>query len=381
MAKTRTRARNGAGTIRKRSDTLWEGRYTDAHGVQRSVYGKSDKEVDKKMKLAQAAVITGDWLEPNKCSVADWLTEWQKDYLSHLKQTSRRTYQWAIDKRIVPAIGNIKLQKLNSVHVRRLLSGMQDEGVSASSRQTVYIVLNSALSAAVHDKIIKDNPMSNVPIPKIPRRKFSIIDREMIPDFIAAAQATNYPDEMIFLLLTGIRSGELRGLQWCDVDLDAGTISINHQLRVESRTKYHFTTPKNDEIRTIHLPNRAIELLKQHKKRTAEDKLKAGADWYDDKRINDLVFRQHSGHPMTENVLFYTARKIGKTIGIEDLSPHDLRHSYAVAALRSGADAKTVQNNLGHASAAMTLDVYAKYTDDMGKVAAQKFNDFLDANT
>ena len=117
--------------------------------------------------------------------------------------------------------------------------------------------------------------------------------------------------------------------------------------------------------------------MKRQRKRQLEQRLAAGDKWVEDDITRDLVFRQPKGKAHSELSIFKACRAVGEAIGLPTLHPHDLRHSYAVAALRSGVDVKTVQYNLGHASASITLDTYAAYTSDAGKEGAKKLSAYI----
>lgn len=116
--------------------------------------------------------------------------------------------------------------------------------------------------------------------------------------------------------------------------------------------------------------------LRAQRRKQAAQRLKSGI-WIDNEITTDLVFRQTNGKAHTRGTISRTLSKVGSAIGKPDLHPHDLRHSYAIAALRSGASVKTVQHNLGHKSSEMTLDVYAAYTEDAGKTDAVKLSNYL----
>jgi integrase len=120
-----------------------------------------------------------------------------------------------------------------------------------------------------------------------------------------------------------------------------------------------------------------VDVLKRQRKRQLEQRMAAGAYWIEDERTRNLVFRQRMGQPHTELSIFQAVKTAGAEIGLPELHPHDLRHSYAVAALRSGVDVKTVQHNLGHKSASITLDTYAAYTSDAGKEGAKRLSEYL----
>jgi integrase len=232
------------------------------------------------------------------------------------------------------------------------------------------------MNCAIEAGLRNDNPVEKVKGPRLVKNEFAIVDREQIPAFIEAAKATNVPNALIFLLLTGLRASELRALQWGDVDLDAASMHIHQQIPCHGAPT--FAPPKDNSVRTIELTPQAVNLLRQQRKAQAAARLAAGNKWENGDLLDDLVFRSARGHFLSESVLAKATHATGAKIGIPELHPHDLRHSYAVAALRSGADIKTVQSNLGHKNAAMTLDVYAAYTTDAGKVAAEKLSKYFE---
>ena len=122
-------------------------------------------------------------------------------------------------------------------------------------------------------------------------------------------------------------------------------------------------------------------MLKDQRRKQAEQRLAAGDKWYEDDITTNLVFRKPNGKPHARGSLDRPLKKVGEAIGKPDLHPHDLRHSYAVAALRSGASIKSVQYNMGHKSSHMTVDIYARYTEDAGKTDALKLSNYLKENT
>lgn len=365
------------GTIRQRKDGLWEGRYTSPDGRQRSVYAKSEGEVSKKLRSAQHEIDKGSWREPSKMSVLEWLDIWLNDYQGHVSPRTVAKYRCIVNKHFKPRIGQIKLVKLLPMHIQRMITAMDAEGRATSTIRNYCAVLEVALRCAVDTDLIKTSPMAKVKLPRAKHARFDVVDRAQMPDFIRAASETDYPHELLTMIYTGMRVGEIRGLRWSDVDLDQATIHIQRQLHPKNKELERFGGPKYNEDREIHLPAEAVDVLKQQRKRQAKQRLAAGINWQEDGLSRDLVFRLKSGKPHNEKSLFRTVRAVGVEIGIPDLHPHDLRHSYAVAALRAGVDVKTVQHNLGHKTSQMTLDVYAAYTSDAGKAGAEKLSAYL----
>ena len=365
-----TRAPNGTGTIRQRADGRWEGRYTAPDGRQRSIYGKDPDAVKARLKRAQAEMTLGIWFEPSKVTFEQWARTWLKDYTTHIKPTTRDNYTNYMDNHLIPSLGRTKLSQLRLVHIQRTFNAMSNKGLSVGTQEAVKIALSSCLSTAVRFDLIKANPCAEVKLSKKQDREMVIIDRPDMPRFVNAAKNSPYYAAMMVLLQTGIRTGELRGLRWADVDLDNRMIYIRQQLS-DTKAGTIVQTTKGYKARSIAIIPATVNILREYKRAQAEARIARG--WKDTPLTRDLVFRRADGDVYPATVLNWPVRKTGRMIGIEGLHPHSLRDSYAVAALRSGIEVKTVQNNLGHKDAAITLNIYAKYTDDMGRSAAVKF--------
>lgn len=378
MSKSSTRKGNGDGSIRQRPDGRWEGRFTAPDGRQKSVYGKTKTACREALKRKQAEVLTGIYVESSRMTVSDWLDLWLKDHCNGLKPTTKMNYTSYVKKHIKPAIGSLALSKLNVLNLQTFFNDL-GKTHSVSSVKTIKTTLSSALSCAVRLGLIKENPCPKITTGRREAHEMVIVDRQDFSAFIAATGSVKYGAALLFLLQTGIRSGELRGLRWADIDLEAKTMTVSRQISL-GPDGYFIQTPKSDKGRRLALMDETVALLKRHRADQAAQRLASGK-WVDNDMTTDLVFRTKHGDHLHAHSLVQPAAKVGEAIGLHGLRPHDLRHSYAVAALRSGIDVKTVQNALGHAKAAMTLDTYAKYTDDMGRTAAKKLSAYWSANS
>lgn len=378
-SKKNTRARNGAGSVRQRSETLWEGRYTDERGRQRSVYAPTEEAARQAVKRALAQMTLGIWVEPSSVTVNAWVKAWLKDYTSQLKPTTRKSYVSLMTHHVLPAIGKLKLHKVTQGTIKRMMGQLLDKGLSPSTLKSIKIALSSCLSAAVECKLITVNPCFGVKMKRAPKKKLVFVDRKDFPAFLAEVRKHRYSAAILLMFQTGIRSSELRGLRWSDVDLDAATLTVARQI-IETKQGPIIQTPKDDEERTIILTADTVAVLRHYRTTQAELRLKYGP-WVDTPVTRDLIFRSKDGSVYRQNRLYYTVSQIGKAIGINGLHPHSLRDSYAIAALRAGVDVKTVSNNLGHSNTAMTLNKYIEYTDDMGRVAAEKYAQYLRENS
>ena len=371
------RSANHMGTVRQRSDGRWEGRYTASDGKQHSVYALTQPACTAALRAAMNDVDNGIWQKPSIMTVSEWLEIWLKDYQGDNSELTVLKYRSITRNNFAPTIGAVKLTKLSPVHIRRFLTAMKAKDLSQVTISNYLRILKTALNAAVEAKLIKESPANGISISRGKVKSFHVVDKSMFADFIKAANETKYGNELALMLYTGLRVGELRGLRWSDIDFAANTMSIRRQLHPKSQTTKRITAPKYDEERTVYLPQPAITALKAQRVKQNEQRLAAGAKWVDNEVTHDLVFRMETGVEHGEKTIADAVRNVGSAIGIPALHPHDLRHSYAVAALRSGADVKSVQHNLGHKTSSMTVDIYAAYSEDAGKESAQKLSEYF----
>lgn len=378
MSEKKTRAANGTGSIRQRSDGRWEARYTAPDGRQKSVYAPSEKEARKRLKAAQAEITLGLYVEPSRVTVDKWVDAWLKDYVCQHKPNTQKSYRSLMENHVIPTIGKMKLSAINTGTIRRLFGQMSNKGLAPSTIKATKIALSSCMSAAVENKLIKENPCHGAKVKKPPKKQLIFVDRKDFPAFITETKKQRYSVAILTLFQTGIRSGEMRGLRWADFDEQKAELNIRRQI-IETDAGPIVQTPKDDECRTIALTPDMVTILKRHRSHQAELKLKYA--WKDTPITKDLIFRTRDGDVYRQSKLYYTVQRIGQKIGIEGLHPHSLRDSYAIAALRAGVDIKTISNNLGHADTSMTLNKYMAYTDDMGRIAAEKYALYLRENS
>lgn len=388
------KAPNGAGTIRKKTVTrngkeytYWEARYTTGRDpgtgkqVQRSVTGKTQKEVSQKLKQLTASIDAGTYLEPCKLTVGGWLDIWVKEYLGGVKPRTVESYECQIKNHIRPALGAVKLDALNTHTIQKFYNGLGAErdgkpGLAPKSIKIVHGVLHKALGQAVAINYLRFNPADGCTLPRAERRELKPLDEGAIGRFMEAVAGHQYEAVFLVTLFTGMRQGEVLGLSWDCVDFDKGTVTINKQLQKATGggSVYNLVPTKNSKGRTITPAAYVMGLLRKHRGRQAEYKLKAGPLWED----SGLVFTDEIGRHLMPHTVYHNFKRLVASIGYPDTRFHDLRHSYAVAAIRSGDDIKTVQGNLGHATASFTLDVYGHVTEQMKKDSADRMEAFIE---
>ena len=392
MAKS-NRSAAGSGTIRKKTImrngkeySYWEARYTEGYDpgtgkqIQRSVTGKTQKEAAQKLKAATASIDAGTYIPPSKLTVGEWLDIWQKDYLGGVKPRTADSYQTTVETHLKPAFGAVRLESLAPHVIQRFYNSLQVEKMdspplSPKTIHNIHGVLHKALQQAVELGYIHTNPTTACKLPRIEKPEIKPLDTEAIGKLLDVMKG--HPFEFIYIvtLFTGMREGEVLGLTWDCVDFDKGTITINKQLQKVRRGdgKYHLVSPKNGKGRHITSACTVMSVLRKQRQRQSEWHLLAGPEW----ESSNLVFTNQLGHHLSAQTVYLHFKKLAAEAGYPNARFHDLRHSYAVAALQSGDDIKTVQENLGHHTAAFTLDVYGHVTDQMKQNSVERMERFI----
>lgn len=391
------RSASGMGTIRKKTVCkgdkqyeYWEARYTvgfdpgTGKQVQKSVSGKTQKEVAQKLKELTAALDAGTYIAPSKVTVGQWLDVWQEDYLVNVRPSTVTSYEATIRNHIKPRIGAIRLESLTTHDIQEFYNSLRTpsenrKALSAKTIKNIHGILHHALQQAMLNNYIRANPSNSCVIPRAAKKKVKPLNEYQIADFLKAIKGHKYESMFLVALFTGIRQGEVCGLQWDCVDFDDGTILIDKQLQSLRATtrgdseKYTLVPTKNGKERTITAAPYVMELLWKTKQRQNADRKTWGKAFQE----NDLVFTDELGNRITPQALYRAFKIIVTESGMPMVRFHDLRHSYAVISLKSGDDVKTVQENLGHATAAFTLDTYGHVTEKMKKDSANRMEAFI----
>ena len=388
------RAANGSGSIRKRtvtrngkSYTYWEGRVTvdidpiTGRQVQRTITGKTQKEVAQKMREIAVEVDQKTYKAPCKLTVGEWLEIWKREYTGDVKPSTAYLYGRNIDQYIIPYLGSVKLEKLTPLQVQefynRLLKPDKEEvrPLSAKTVRNVHGVLHKALQQAVQAGYIRANPASACKPPRAAKAEIRPLDADQVSAFLKALQG--HPHEYLYqvTMFTGLRQGEVLGLTWDCLDMERGTLLVNQQLRREQKKggKYYFAPTKSSKSRVLTLAPSVVRLFRLQKIRQNGMRAKAGELWQE----TNLIFTNEIGDRLSYRTVYDCFKRVMVKIGTPSTRFHDLRHTYAVMAIQSGDDIKTVQENLGHATAAFTLDVYGHVTTQMKQASADRMEKFI----
>ena len=379
MAKRRA---NGEGSIRKRPDGRWEGRYTAGRdpetgkAVYKNVLGKTQAEVKAKLKQAIQENTAVDTLKAEKYTVGQWMDVWFENYAKiKVRPSSHQTYQGYIDNHIKPNIGKIQLNKLTTLELQKLYKKLlskgrvsrieakgQPKGLSPKTVRNIHQVISSAMDFARNQKLIAINPTDGCALPKLEHQEMKTIPVEQLASFLREAKDSGVFEMYYIELATGLRRGELLGLKWEDLDLEQGTLRVQRQVdRINGEVVEAPLKTKNS-YRTISLGADAVGILEEQRK-------KCGSSPY--------VFPSPTGGPISPDSVLQMLHRVLKRAGLPKVRFHDLRHTFATVALQNGVDIKTVSGMLGHYSAGFTLDTYAHVTTAAQREAAKTMGNIL----
>ena len=370
--------------------------------IRKSFTGKTQKEVREKMQAAAVAVNEGQFFEPSKITLGEWLDIWLKDYTADKKYLTVKHYTAQVKTHIKPALGAVKLSMLTTPQIQGFYNDLGKKGkqiktkdqktgkvtvsfepLAAKSIRNVHGILIKALNVAIDVGYLKINPADRVTLPRKEKKEINPLDDAQIAAFYKAAADDEYCYLLRLIPFTGLREAEAMGLTWDCVDFEAGTLKINKQLvkRPNAAGGFTLAETKNSKIRVIKAADMVMQQLKQRERQQIEQRFKAGElwqGWQDDKeRKTALVFTTATGNNLSPQTVYNHCKKVLEKIGAGNRCVHDLRHTFAVLSLQNGDDVKTVQGNLGHATAAFTLDIYGHISERMKEDSASRMQQYM----
>lgn len=390
----------GSGTIRKKTVTrkgkkytFWEARYTvgtdpgTGRQIQRSISGKTQKEVAQKLKAVTAAIDAGTYQEPNKITVGQWVKEWIETYAANsVKPYTLAAYRGILTRHITPRLGAIPLQQLKGNHIQKFYNDLvksgntrNGKGLTGKSVKNINAVLHKSLSQAVKLGYIASNPCDAATLPKVQNKEIHPLTDAEIPPFLKAIDKSPLRNIFAVMLFCGLREGEAMGLSWDKVDFEKQSLTISQQLqhgKEKGQGYWLLDSTKGGRPRTISPPPISFDYIKAERALQTENRLRAGSAWNNEW---NLVFTRPDGQHLAFNTIWLEFKRIARAIGRPDLRPHDLRHTCATVALAAGSDVKSVQSLMGHATASFTLDKYAHTTERMKQDTADRMQAYYDS--
>jgi integrase len=361
----------------------WVGIYTagrDVSGnrIRRKVTGRNKTEARKRLRTLQRTTVGGQPAPSGALRLGAFLDQWL-DEVVPLRVSSTNTvdnYRWAVNQHIKPALGTRRLRDLTPDDVDSFLRAKR-ESLGPSSVMRLRAVLVQALRHGERYGHVTRNVAALVDLPRTPQSEGRSLTVAQARKLLEMSKGDRLSAAIWCGLLLGLRPGELLGLSWADVDLDAGRLTVRRSLKRE-RGVLKLGNPKTRKsTRTLEVPPLIVVALRSHWVRRAAERLAAGSLWTE----NDLVFATQLGTPTDPSNLRRSTARITKRAGLGQWHPHELRHSAASLLSDAGVPLEQVADVLGHQDVRTTSNVYRhRVADSITAAAAPMQELFGDQN-
>lgn len=375
MAKRRKR---GDGGISLRKDGRWEGRAVvgyDEKGlpVTKNVLAKTKAECAAKLKQLRDSIAAPAQEQPKPgILLKDWLDHWYQGYKKPmLRPNTQMSYERRIYQHIIPALGNIQMDKLTTADIQKFYADLKQsgrltreeiygEGLSDQTVRGIHTTLHAALDKAMAEKLIFRNPAEGCSLPPAKAREMQVLTPEEIQRLLIQAKEDGCFELLLLELSTGLRRGEICALQWDDLNFKTGALRVERQVhRIDG--KLVVSQPKTKASnRSVILPAPVVKVLAQYRQ-------SVDSRWMFPSPVSD-------DSPRDPTAVRKRLKTILERAECKHLRFHDLRHTFATASLEHGMDIKTLSTIIGHVSSSTTLNIYAHVTDEMRRTAAVKID-------
>lgn len=355
-------------TERKRKDgsTVYQARWHDGNGWRAKSFNGSIHLAEDFLRSRQRDIRTGRYVADEDVTVLQAIDDYLKRGASRWRGSTRASYGEVRDRVSEHTLSRVRLSDLTPRQCQHWIDDMV-KVYSANRMIVMRAVVNGALRESMRLGVIHSNPMSGVRMPSPRKREYDVWS----PEDAAKAIDLSRDDHLlhtyyVVALTTGMRPGEIRGLQWGDIDLSRGRMTIS---RTQTRNEFHSpivgTTTKGGRARKIVIPSTTVDVLKAHKARQNERRLSANR-WYN----GDMVFDRGNGEPLPQQTIMRRHKEFTDAHGLPACRLHDLRHTAASLLFQAGTPIKVISDMLGHASVTITMDIYAHTDEAMQREAA-----------
>ena len=350
-------------------------------------------EQDAKAARDQARVSArqGQYINRNSITVAAYLDQWLEAHAVEVKPKTLQDYRHLINRHVRPYIGELRLQAMSPARLTKLYrelatnGGRDGAGLSPRTVEYVHAVLRKAFrDAVVVDQILLSNPVERAKRPRKTRSEpGGVWTPAQLRAFLNTARQHRLFAFYRLAAYTGARRGELLNLRWRDIDLDLSEIRIAGSAAVIGGQRIEGTT-KSGRSRTVSIDAETVQVLRDHRKRQAEERLRVGPEWRD---ADDYVFSTAWGEPIHPDTVSSLMTTLTNTHNDQQSEPlpharlHDLRHVHATTLLLAGVPVHMSAARLGHADPSITLRVYAHVISDQLTEAAGIFARAVAATT
>ena len=347
--------------ISQQSDKLYVARFTDKFGIRKTKRFKKLQEC--RQWIADASYISkhSDIENASDILVDTWYEYWIGIKKKTVRPNTVRNYSERYERNIKGIIGKKLLSEVKPIHCQKIFSDMAEQGYKTTTIYQTRITLYNMLEFAKENDVILSNPCKKSvksDMGKPSEKKVALtIDEQR--KFLMAASGQSYENQYKFMLQTGLRTGELVGLKWDDIDFGKRTVTISRTMEYRYKVgEWRVGPPKSKSgYRTIPLTDEAIRILKDQKEKNSKIKV-INIEW------RDQVFLSRKGEPVKNSTYDTALFKICDKAEIRKFSMHILRHTFATRCIEAGMIPKTLQKILGHSNIGITMNLYVDATEE-----------------
>ena len=360
------------GTVIRRGSTysvvLDLGRSPDGKRIRKWHSGyKTKKEAEQARAVLLGKLDQGAYVEPSKLMLAGLLREhWLSGLRSQVRPGTWAEHKSKVEVHLVPVIGGIPLQRLTPGHLNALYADLLERGLSARTVLHVHAAVRRGLADATRWGLVPRNVALLASPPRPGRPELQVWTAQQLRAFLAAVESDRLYALWLLAASTGMRRGELLGLQWLDVDLSRARVAVRRSL-VTVGHEVVVSEPKTAKgRRSVAIDSTTVAGLRAWRKHQAAERLAWGPAWTD----SGLVFTREDGLPLHPREVTRAFSRRVLAAGVPIIRLQDLRHTHATLALAAGVHPKVVQERLGHANIAITLDTYSHAVPALEEEAA-----------
>jgi len=349
---------------------------------------KTTKRLNDELVKFKIEIEAGEYIAPEKMTFDAFVKEWESKYaLKHLAEKTLYTYRSNLKNKILPTFGHLKLEQIKTIHIVSFLDSLTKDGarqgyrkgnLSAGTIEINHRVLKNIFSRAVEWKLLKQNPVSGVKKPSVKHKEVTPYDHNEIQQLLIALQnePIHWRVMVTLALTTGLRRGELLGLEWHHIDWDTGILTVAQSVSLSPAGIAHVKEPKTRASkRKVALPSTMLQDLKDYYLHKLDEREKIG-DMWEGGQYN-FMFCHPNGKAFHQERPYLWFREFIKKNGLRYIRFHDLRHTSATVLINQGVHAKIISERLGHGNINTTMNVYGHALRTADQSAADKFESIL----
>ena len=365
---------NNEGSVYRRQDGRWVAcitlGYANGKRQRKTAMAASKREANQELAQLQHAAEQGLALGPDP-ALGEYLRRWLQDSARMtLRPRTFNSYRAIVELHLIPALGRIPLRKLSPGDVEAYVLRIVESGLSTRTAQYHHAVLRRALTQAERWGLVSRNAARLVTPPRVQRRDVRPLTPGQARVFLAGVEGDRLEALYAVSLSLGLRQGEALGLQWADVDLAGGTLTVRYTLQ-RYDGEHHLDEPKTARSRrTISIPTPLVDTLRRHKVQQNEERLRAGPLWVGDGW--NLVFCNEIGEPLDGTAVTRAFQRKLADLGLPRQRFHDLRHAAATFLIAQGVPLRVVMEILGHSTITTTADTYGHVMPELQRDATDR---------